>query len=352
MAEPRALEGLAENQPVEANLLCFEKSLQTTKNGSAYLALVLGDSAGRVPGRVWDEAEHYDQLFQAGDVIRFRGRINSYQGRRQVVVNQLRRVDPSEVDLSRFVPASPRDLAEMEAELERVVETLGEPFLSLCRTIFKDSEIRSDFCTVPAAQSVHHAYLGGLLEHTLSVVRAAEAIARLYPDLHRDLLLSGALLHDLGKTREYALSPAPTTTTAGRLVGHIIFGVEMIKARMDPDFPAELADELIHLIISHHGQLDFGSPKTPQTLEAVALNLADDLDAKMVGIKELLDESQEDWTAYSRLYGRYFYKGSRSRTETSEPLSQAQPPSRPEPSRSKSKEAAEPESDPGLFGEL
>ena len=348
MAEPDCLAASADNDNVEVELLVLEKSLQTTKTGAAYLALVLGDATGRIDGRIWERAESLDRIFDSGDVVRAQGRISSYKGRKQIVVNNLERLPQEGLEMARFMPAAKRPAGEMLAELEALVGSLGQPLGGLCRAIFSDPEFRELFVRAPAAKSVHHDYLSGLLEHTLSVAGMAELVAGKYPFLHRDLLLTGALLHDIGKALELTLNPAPDYTTPGRLVGHVVQGVNILRDHLPPDFPDGLADELIHLILSHHGLLEYGSPKTPQTLEALALNFCDEIDAKLTATKNLLDETQGNWTDYNRLFERFFYRGSEERPGPE--AAEEAPPEKPKPRKKAEKEKKE-EGTPGLFGE-
>ncbi|MBW2617650.1 MAG: HD domain-containing protein, partial [Deltaproteobacteria bacterium] len=332
--------GLVENQSVEACYLVLDKSLQTTKTGTTYLALVLGDKTGRLPGRVWEEAARFDPLFEAGDVIQVRGRVVVYKGQKQINVIELTPLAPEEVDLALFLPAAARPVEEMAAELRRISETLAPPFKDLCQALLADEEFMARFTQAPAAKSVHHAHLGGLLEHTLSVVRMAEEVAGHYPFLHRDLLVTGAILHDAGKAYELAFRPGPAYTDQGRLIGHIVLGEEVLRRHLPQGFPPPLADEISHLILSHHGLQEFGSPKPPQTLEAIALNLIDDLDAKLNAIKDLLEQTEGDWTEYHRLFERYFFRGSPDR-----PPAEGQP--QPRAGKPKSRRPRPP--DPNLF---
>jgi 3'-5' exoribonuclease len=358
LAEPQALEGLAEKEPVEAELLVLDKKLQTTKNGTSYLALALGDAGGKIEARIWDRADRLDRLFDSGDVIRFQGRISSYQGRRQVVISELTRVEPKDPD--RFLPAARRPVEEMLDELSGIAAGLAPPLKELCQNILGDDKFRELFTRAPAAKSVHHDYLGGLVEHTLSVTVMADLVAGRYPFLHRDLLLTGAILHDAGKALELTLTPAPDYTTTGRLVGHVTLGVNLVRDHLPADFPAGLADEVIHLILSHHGVLEFGSPKLPQTAEAVALNLCDEIDAKLNAVRSIIDQAQGDWSGYDRLFERFFYRGSGDRPPPS-PGREGKPKSRAKagvPKNSGRTSGPAPESEnededvPGLFKDL
>lgn len=353
MAEPKQFADLADNEPVEAELLVLEKSLQTTKTGSGYLALILGDASGRISGRVWERAEHLDKTFDSGDVVRVKGRINSYKGQKQIVVNGLEAIPREGLEMDRFVPAAKRPEKEMLAQLDSLVDSLSQPFQGLCRNIFTDPTFRDLFRQAPAAKSVHHDYLSGLLEHTLSVADMALLLAQKYSYLHCDLLITGALLHDIGKALELTLNPGPDYTTTGRLVGHVVLGVTLLRDHLPNGFPEGLADEITHLILSHHGVLEFGSPKTPQTLEALALNFCDDIDAKLTATKALLDETEGEWSPYNRLFERFFYKGSTDRPEQGEMPQAKQKPEKEKRKKtaSKGKKGKEEEEMPGLFGE-
>ncbi len=316
MAEGPKLAELRPNQTVEAKYLLLEKSLQMTKSGASYLALTLGDATGRIPGRVWEEAERFDALFGVGDVLRLRGRVVSYKGHNQINVVEVEPVGPGEVEASAFLPTARRPVKEMLRELEDMAGGLSSPLKELCLNLLTDEAFMTKFSAAPAAKAVHHVYLGGLVEHTLAVARLAEILAQRYPFLHRDLLICGAILHDVGKAEELHFTPAPDYTSSGRLLGHVVLGADLVRSHLPEGFPAPLAEEVIHLVLSHHGLLEFGSPKPPLTLEAVALNLLDDIDAKLNAVNAILDQSEEDWSEFSRLFERYFFKGSEARPET------------------------------------
>lgn len=348
MTDRPTVADLADNQPAEIDLLVLSKRLQTTKNGQPYLRLELGDSSGRVEAVAWEGAQRLADRFEEGDVIAVRGRAGRFQGRPQITITDLTRLEPDSYDLGRFLASADRPVEEMLAEVEALAAGLGEPLRGLVQAVLNDPELAPLLPTAPAAKFAHHGYVGGLVEHTLAVARAAEAIAGLYSFLHRDLLVAGALLHDLGKAFEFQLSPAPDYTTAGRLIGHVVLGVDLVRRHLPPDIDPGLAEEIIHLIVSHHGQRDFGSPQLPQTLEAVALHLADDLDAKMAGMKTRLDEADGPWTDFIRIYERYLFAGSENRPPDSTAPADLSPD--PKPARKpKPKTEPEPEPDPGLF---
>ncbi len=352
MAEGPTISRLKEAQQVEIDLLVLSKSLQTTKNGQPYLSLELGDKTGRIDGKVWDEAEKLNAVFDEGDAVRLKGRVGSYQGRKQIVITDLKRLEGQAADPARFLKSAERPAGEMMAELLALADSLAEPFNTVCRAVLTDPETAERLATAPAAKHAHHAYLGGLIEHTLSVARLAERIARHYPFLRRDLLLAGALLHDVGKALELDLKPGPDYSTSGRLIGHVVLGVEMVRRHLPDDMDPKLADELLHLIVSHHGLLEFGSPRLPQTLEAVALNLADDLDAKMAGMKARLDEAEDEWTGFVRIYDRHLYRGVQGHSSAAapEPTNDDQAGETTGRRRSRRKQSDDQSGGPGLFG--
>ena len=215
--------------------------------------------------------------------------------------------------LADFLPETDRDIKEMEEELAALLGTLTNSWLSrLLNSFFADPEVMALYRVAPAAKGMHHVYLGGLLEHSLAVASLVDAVVPLYKGINRDLLIAGALLHDVGKVREMKFSRSFDYSDEGKLIGHITIGVEMIHERVCqiPGFPPELAMQLKHLILSHHGQYEYGSPKRPKTIEATVLNYLDDLDSKINGIRTHIKkegEMQGNWTAYHRLYDRYFY---------------------------------------------
>ena len=339
MVEGTRIANLKANQAIEAELLVLEKSLQTTKNGQEYLALALGDNTGRIQARVWEEASRFDPLFKPGDIVWIRGRVVSYRKQLQLNVVDVKPLGQAEVDPSDFLPQAARPIEDMVKDLREIASTLNPPFKELCFAFLDDADFMALFKRAPAAKSVHHTHVGGLIEHTLSVARLAGAVADHYPFIHRDLLVCGAILHDVGKSKELEFTPAPDYTNAGRLVGHISLGANMIHDRLPNGFPPALADEVLHLILSHHGLLEYGSPKLPQTTEAIALNLVDDLDAKLISVQMALNGTDEDWTDYIRFLERYLYKGSQERP----PASQSPKPASPR------RKKTDDEPGPGLF---
>jgi 3'-5' exoribonuclease len=272
------------------------------------------DKTGDIEARVWDNVDSLGALFEKDDFISIRAKATVYLGKMQLIISELERVPENAVHLPDFLPEGERDIAEMLNELSTLIQSCTDSHLcSLLHSFFDDPAFLDLYRTAPAAKGMHHVYLGGLLEHSLAVARLVDQIMPLYPMLNRDLLVAGALLHDVGKVREMTYLRSFDYSDEGKLLGHITIGVEMVHEKIVAieGFPAELGMLLKHMILSHHGQYDFGSPKRPKTIEATVLNYLDDLDSKINGIRTHMRKevfSQSRWTAYHRLYDRYFYK--------------------------------------------
>jgi 3'-5' exoribonuclease len=289
--------------------LVQSKDIREGKTGRKYMSLSLADRTGDIDARVWDNVESYSALFERDDIIRVEGEVQEYQGKTQLIVHRIRKAEEAEIDLQDFLPASRRDRGEMWAELLAIVALIGNPHLkALLEAVLGDERIATAFRTAPAAKTVHHAWLGGLLEHVLSLCglarRAAEHYAGQGYPIDADLLLTGTILHDLGKTEELYYERSFGYSTAGQLLGHIVIGTRMIeeKLRTLPEFPPKLRMLLEHMILSHHGQLEFGSPKLPQFLEALLLAQIDNLDSKMATMLGSIGREREpgsDWTGYN-----------------------------------------------------
>ncbi len=308
---------IKEREWIEAPFLVRDKIIGMAKNGRPYLSLKLMDCTGEVEGRIWENVDEISARFDKDDFIEVAGKASVYMGKMQLVIQQLSRLDETAVDLADFLPVAGRSIPEMVEELSALVAAMKEPALkTLMEKFLSDADFMAAYSRAPAAKAMHHVYLGGLLEHSLAVARLAEDICSRYPDLNRDLLMTGALLHDVGKVAELRYQRAFEYTDAGKLLGHIVIGVEMVdqKIRDIEDFPETLSIHLKHLLLSHHGQYEYGSPKRPKTIEAVILNFLDDLDSKINGVRTHIDrepDSDSSWTRYHRHYDRYFYKGDR-----------------------------------------
>jgi 3'-5' exoribonuclease len=305
---------IKDRDQVDSVFLVKEKITAMAKNGKPYLTLRLMDKTGEVDAKIWDNVDQIGALFDKDDFLAVRSKASVYLGKMQLIIAELHKVPEESITLADFLPETERNIKEMETELFALVDSVADGNLkSLLNGFFQDTELFSLYRVAPAAKGMHHVCLGGLLEHSLAVAKLVENIVPLYPGLNRDLLIAGALLHDVGKVREMTYMRAFDYTDEGKLIGHITIGVEMLQEKIVtiPGFPVETAMLLKHMLLSHHGQYEFGSPKRPKTLEATILNYLDDLDSKINGIrthikKEVASESR--WTAYHRLYDRYFYK--------------------------------------------
>lgn len=337
---------IKERQVVESTFLVREKTIALAKNGKPYMILKLMDRTGEVEGRVWDRVDDLAALFEKNDFITVYSKANVYLGKLQLVIQDLRKCPEDDLDLSDFLPVSKRTISEMRSELNELLGSLTDRHISaLLHHFFDDPDFFTAYSRAPAAKGMHHVYLGGLLEHSLAVAALARNVAALYPQVNRDLLLCGALLHDVGKVAELSYQRSFDYTDSGKLLGHIIIGVEMVTdgIRQLPDFPQDLAIMIKHLLLSHHGQYEFGSPKRPKFLEAVVLNFIDDLDSKINGILSHIEkepENQGSWTAYHRLYDRYFYKPDFHTPAAAGPTEEAIPPrheKKPQPMEQKNR---------------
>ncbi|MBM9538173.1 HD domain-containing protein [Desulfobulbus alkaliphilus] len=304
---------LTAGQQLEEVFLVARKTLAETKAGKPYLALGLMDKTGEIEARVWDNALQFDPLVEEGAFIRVQAVARPFREQLQLGVSGLQPVAENRINPGDFMPASRRSSTEMARELAAVINGIGDGAIkALLQEIFQ-GDILERFQRAPAAKRLHHAYLGGLMEHTLSVAAMAEQCVRHYPLLDRDLLLAGALLHDLAKIDEYEYTRPPFNyTDRGRLVGHIVLGVELVRraAEKVSAVSSDQVDQLVHIILSHHGQLAYGSPVLPMTPEAILLHHLDDMDAKMSTMDELrrkMSGSGCQWTEYQRHLERYLY---------------------------------------------
>lgn len=303
----RYIETLQEGERIGEVYLCRQKQSLLTKAGKPYENLTLQDKTGSLNAKIWDVNSSGIGEFDALDYIYVVGDVTSFQGALQLNIRRLKKMDASAMDPEDYLPTSKHDIEMMYAELLKFVNSLENPHLkALAESFFRDPEFAKRFKFHSAAKSVHHGYVGGLLEHTLSVTQICAFYCRQYPILNRDLLLTAAMCHDIGKLEELSAFPANDYTDEGQLLGHIMIGAEMIahKIRGIEGFPPRLAAELKHCILAHHGELEFGSPKKPALAEALALSFADNTDAKMETIKEALEKTPQDslqWLGFNKL---------------------------------------------------
>ena len=292
-----------------------EKNLAYSQKGAPYLNLRLKDKTGELDGKVWDNVAELEKSFRKGDFVFIQSRAVQYKNAIQLSVLSARVAAAEEIEPRDYFPVAKVDPDRMFAELKNFAAAVRTPALrELLGDFLADEEIAGLFKRAPAAKGFHHVYIGGLLEHTLSVVKILDGLGRHYEGLNYDLLMTGGILHDIGKIYEYSYDGLIDYTDEGRLIGHIVLGVEMLDRRIAarPDFPAQLAMELRHILLSHHGVLEFGSPKRPKTLEALVVHYVDDLDAKVNAMQTFVaadPNGESDWTPYHRLLERYLYKG-------------------------------------------
>lgn len=297
-----------ESQSVTSLFLVQSKQVRSTREGKPYLALRLTDRTGTVEARMWDDIAEVESQFDRDDVVKVEATVESYRGKMQLKLKRLRPVQDSEVELADFLPQTEADVEALYSEVLAVARGVANPHLqALLLAVLEDAEVAPGLKRAPGAKTLHHAYQGGLIEHVASLCRLCRLVAQNYPEVDLDLLLTGALLHDIGKVYELSYERSLDYTTAGNLVGHIALGLELVNRKMDAQegFPADLRLLVQHLLLSHHGRLEFGSPVTPRFTEAVLLHYLDDLDSKMEAIRSSLkaadSEGREgDWTDWNR----------------------------------------------------
>nr|WP_294492598.1 HD domain-containing protein [uncultured Mediterraneibacter sp.] len=303
----RYINGLHEGETIRNVYLCKGKRSAETRNGKPYDNLLLQDKTGTLDGKVWDPNSQGIADYEEKDFIEVYGDVINYNGNLQINIKQIRRAQEGEYDPADYMPTTEKNVESMYEELLAYIRQIQNAHLKAVLEYYfvKDEEFISRFRRHSAAKTVHHSFSGGLLEHTLSVVHLCEYFAGAYPILNRDLLLTAAICHDIGKTKELSSFPDNDYTDEGQLIGHIVIGVEMINdaLRAIPEFPEKLANELKHCIIAHHGELEYGSPKKPALAEALALNLADNADAKMQSLIEIFKgKSGMEWLGFNRLF--------------------------------------------------
>lgn len=330
------IKDIREKEHVTGQFLVSKKESGISKTGKAYLTLRIMDSSGELEARVWDDAEELAKRFQKNDVCRIKGYAVSYQGGVQVNVSDIIPLAEKDYAIRDFLPASSKDPAEMITGLDAIIAAMDDKNLkALLTSIFDDADIRALFMAAPAAKAYHHPYLGGLLEHVLSMCGLVKLLSAHYNSnanghlhnmVNEDLLLSGAILHDIGKIHELTYKRAFDYTDEGKLLGHISIGVGLIDKKIAamPDFPAGLAVHLKHLILSHHEKLEFGSPVRPATLEAILLCYIDNMDAKVTAIRALITQPGEgimdesNWTPFQKMFEGFIFKGQRANFDGSD----------------------------------
>ena len=301
------IETLREGERINEIYLCKSKQAALTKSGKPYDNVLLQDKTGTLDAKIWDPGSVGIDEFDALDYIAVTGDVTSFQGNLQLSIKRVRKVGEGEYEPENYLPVSDKDIDEMYQEMMGYIASVKNPYLSrLLHMFFDDQAFAKAFKFHSAAKSVHHGFVGGLLEHTVSVTRNCNYFAQNYPFLNRDLLLTAAMFHDIGKLKELSTFPANDYTDAGQLLGHIMIGAEWIgeKIREIDGFPEVLANELKHCILAHHGELEYGSPKKPALVEALALSFADNLDAKMETVREGLagvPENNLQWQGFNRL---------------------------------------------------
>ena len=305
---------LEPNQLVQGVFLVQHKEIRQKKTGEPYLSLTLTDRTGDLDAKMWDNVPEVMDTFDRDCFLKVKGMVQLFQNKPQLTVYRLQRLTETEIDIADFLPASRRNRDEMFAELKGWIASMTNPHLkALLETIFADEAVALAYRTAPAAKSIHHGWIGGLIEHVLSVCQLAKVTAAHYPDIDFDLLLTGVILHDIGKIHELTYARSLGYSTQGQLIGHISIGVRMVEdaLRKLPGFPPLLRDLVEHMILSHHGSLEFGSPKVPMFLEAMLLHQIDNLDSKMEAMRAHIAKDRQAtgvWTGYNPALERIVLK--------------------------------------------
>jgi 3'-5' exoribonuclease len=332
----RYIEQLTDGETIEEVYLVVDKQLRANRNGNLYLQLDVRDRTGSMNARLWNAGEHLFRSFEVGDFLLVKGKVQLFQGALQMILTHLDKVETEKVDLTDFLPHTEKDISELLNRLRGTLLKLGNPHLrALAECFFMDDAFVRGFCRAPAGVRMHHAYVGGLLEHVVALLDAGDRLAGLYPELDRDLLLMGIFLHDVGKVRELSYDRAFAYSDEGQLIGHLVIGVEMLNEKVaraheltGEPFPKELLLRLKHMIVSHHGNYEFGSPKLPMTPEAIALHQLDNFDAKVhIFTRNIREDRNQasNWTPFDQGLQRRLFKGTANGTDplyspTLEPL--------------------------------
>ncbi len=312
------------NQQINDIYLVSQPILRNTTRGDLYIAMFLSDKTGKLNSRMWQATEEIYQQIPPEGYVHIRGKSELYQGVLQIVINDIQPVDPSKVNPADYIPRTEKDVAQMYKEMLGILAAIeNEPLRNLMSAFVKDTELMKQFCTAPAAMQMHHNYLGGLLEHTLNMLKAAKALFPLYPKIQKDLVIAAVFLHDIAKTQELSYKVSIGYTDQGQLLGHIIQGCQMIAQKADKlaqegkPVPQEILDNLLHIVISHHGLPEFGAVKVPATPEAFMVHYIDNLDAKMNQTTTLIenDPGEGNWTSYQKSLETKLYRNRVLETE-------------------------------------
>jgi len=299
-----------ENKIVTSSFVVVAKQIKPKKTGEPYLALTLGDRSGQLEAKMWDNVDEVLNVFEQDDFLKIKGLVNKYKNRFQLTIHKLRKLGETEIEFADYLPKTTKNIDELWQTLGDFVASFQDAHLkALVGAFMSDSEIATAYRNAPAAKTLHHAYIGGLLDHVVSLFRSCDLVCRNYPQVNRDLLMTGVFLHDIGKIHELTYNRSFSYTTRGQLLGHMVIELEMLQAKLAlvPGFPAEMKTLLEHLIISHHGEYEFGSPKLPMFPEALLLHYMDDLDSKMEAMRaqfERESDLESPWTSYNASLGR------------------------------------------------
>ncbi len=322
---------LKEGSIVTGPFLCTHKSLLFGKNNKSYINLKLADKTGMIETRIWENAETLSSNFDKNDYVQIEGKVVYYQDHLQLNVFEIQKLDPTQFSPSDYLPSSTKDIPQMYRELlELCQQEMKNVWIKqLILAILEDPQYQAPFQKAPAAKTNHHAWIGGLLEHVLGLCKLAKSVLVHYPQINPDLVYAGLIMHDFGKVEEMDADRSFEYTDKGRLIGHLIIGVEILikKAAEIPNFPPKILEHIEHIVLSHHGRLEYGSPKRPKTLEAIVVHYLDDMDSKIQGFIDLVarEKGDGDWTSHNnRLFERPLYKNTQRDLEGLSPTSKEQ----------------------------
>ena len=308
--------GLEANQVVTTTFLVKVKEVRSKKSGEPYLSLILGDKSGNLDAKMWENVENVESTFSKDDFVKIKGLVQVYRNKKQLTIHRLRRCQETEIEFGDYFPKTSKNIDAMFSELYSLAKSVENSYLNqLLVNLLNDSEFAVRFKEAPAAKSLHHAWLGGLLEHTLSLCKLCKLTAQHYPEVNLDLLMTGAIIHDIGKIEELEYNRNFNYSTKGQLLGHMIIELDLVNQKISEiqEFPLQLKTLVQHLIVSHHGEYEFGSPKLPMFPEALLLHCLDNLDSKLASMLSLIGNDEgidENWTPYNSMFGRPLFKSS------------------------------------------